>query len=123
MQLLFDYSQENDTTCLGVISGAVNKFSVERKVPQIGWNMVIPQSTNVLSRKLFEGIPDGSEFYFVNSYFPAPTEIQVCAAKTTYGETFTSVLAVGNIVATQFHPEKSGDVGLQFIKNFMKECI
>ena len=123
MQLLFDRSEENDTTCLGILPGTVNKFSVERKIPQIGWNVVTPRTKNSLSAALFKGIPQESEFYYVNSYFPKPEDASIVAATSSYGETFAGVVAKDSIVATQFHPEKSGAMGLQFIKNFMKEFI
>lgn len=123
MQILFDSSEENVTECLGIVPGTVKKFTVERKVPQIGWNEVIPNVKNPYSKKLFNGISDGSAFYYVNSYFPEPKNSRLCAATSVYGETFTAVIATESIVATQFHPEKSGEVGLQFIKNFMKEYV
>ena len=123
MQLLFEYSEEADTTCLGILKGSVKKYRKERKVPQIGWNQVIPVKTNPYAERLFAGIPKGSAFYFVNSYYPTPTELSVSAAITEYGEQFTSVVATKNIVATQFHPEKSGEVGFQLLQNIIKEYI
>lgn len=123
MQLLFDFSEENLTACLEIISGSVKKFTVERKVPQIGWNEVTPNQENTYSERLFTGIPKDSAFYYVNSYFPYPANKNLCAATSVYGESFTAVIATDSIVATQFHPEKSGEVGLQFIKNFMKEYV
>ncbi len=123
MQLLFDFSEENFTDCLGIVSGSVKKFTVERKIPQIGWNEVTPNLQNPYSEKLFRGVPGGSAFYYVNSYFPTVEVTGLCAATSQYGETFTAVIATDSIVATQFHPEKSGEVGLQFIKNFMKEYV
>lgn len=123
MQLLFDTSEENATDCLGVLPGAVKKFRRERKVPQIGWNDVKANERNLNAAKLFAGIPDGSAFYYVNSFYPDPADSAITAATSVYGETFAAVVATDSIVATQFHPEKSGDVGLRFIKNFMKEYI
>lgn len=123
MQLLFDTSEEDETSCLGILSGRVKKFRKERKVPQIGWNEVIPDRQNPATAPLFTGIPDGSPFYYVNSYYPDPADRAITAATSAYGETFTAVVATGRVVATQFHPEKSGEVGLRFIKNFMKEYV
>lgn len=123
MQLLFGYSEEADTQCLGILKGSVKKFQIERKIPQIGWNQVEPTPTNPYAKNLFQGIPNNSAFYFVNSYYPLPTNPDVTAATTEYGERFASVVATKNIVATQFHPEKSGLVGFRLLQNFMKEYI
>mgnify|MGYP001565153194 CR=1 FL=1 len=123
MQLLFEYSEEADTQCLGILKGSVKKIQRERKVPQIGWNQVIPVKTNPNSERLFAGIPEGSAFYFVNSYYPLPTDSSVVAATTEYGEQFASVVAIKNIVATQFHPEKSNGAGLRLLQNFIKEYV
>lgn len=123
MQLLFDTSEENTTDCLGVLPGAVKKFRRERKIPQIGWNEVTPNGENQKSMRLFAGIPANSAFYYVNSFYPDPADNAITAATSVYGETFAAVVATDSIVATQFHPEKSGDVGSRFIKNFMKEYI
>ncbi len=123
MQLLFDTSEENGTDCMGILKGSVKKFRIERKVPQIGWNDVIPNRENPNAVKLFTGIPDGSAFYYVNSFYPDPSDSTITAATSVYGETFAAVVATDSIVATQFHPEKSGEVGLKFIKNFMKEYV
>jgi glutamine amidotransferase len=123
MQLLFEYSQEADTTCLGILKGTVKKFRKERKVPQIGWNQVIQNTDNPYALRLFDGIVQGSTFYFVNSYYPTPSDLSVVAATTDYGEQFASVVATKNIVAAQFHPEKSGDAGFRLLQNFIKEYV
>lgn len=123
MQLLFEYSEEANTACLGILKGSVNKFQLERKVPQIGWNQVFPNKTNPNAVRLFVGIPEGSAFYFVNSYYPVPADSSVVAATTEYGECFSSVVATKNIVATQFHPEKSGEAGFRLLQNFIKEFV
>ncbi len=122
MQLLFEYSQEADTTCLGVFKGTVKKFRKEKKVPQIGWNTVSMNAQNPMAKRLFDGLPS-SEFYFVNSYYPVPEDTRIVAATTQYGETFASAIAVGNIFATQFHPEKSGKAGKLLLTNFIKENL
>ena len=120
MQLLFENSEEGNTPCLGFLKGQVKKFQLERRVPQIGWNNV-----NISTQKnsLFDGIENNSYFYFVNSYYCVPTETSVIAATTDYGETFASVVATKNVVATQFHPEKSGDIGFRFLQNFINEYL
>ena len=84
-------------------------------MPQIGWNGI----TFVKAHPLFEGIESGSEFYFVHSYYPAPTDRACVLGETEYADVhFASVVARDNLVATQFHPEKSGRLGLQVLKNF-----
>lgn len=120
MQLLFEYSEEGNTPCLGILKGMVKKFLVEKKVPQIGWNEV-----KFVNQKnaLFQHISNNSYFYFVNSYYCQSADTSVVAATSEYGETFASVIAFNNIVATQFHPEKSGDVGFRLLQNFIKEYI
>ncbi|RJR14955.1 imidazole glycerol phosphate synthase subunit HisH [Candidatus Microgenomates bacterium] len=117
MQLLFETSEEGNTTCLGILKGAVYKFQQERKVPQIGWNEVKAKTGNQ-SNRLFFNIPNQSLFYFVNSYYCMPSTNEPIIAKSSYGETFASVVARKNLVATQFHPEKSGRVGFQLLSNF-----
>jgi glutamine amidotransferase len=87
------------------------------KVPQIGWNQVWQAQSGC---PLFEGIPDGSYFYFVHSYYPQPEDASIIAGRTTYGETFASAIAWRNVYATQFHPEKSQVVGLQLLRNFVR---
>jgi glutamine amidotransferase len=85
------------------------------KVPHMGWNRV----RQVRAHAIFDGIDDGTYFYFVHSYYPAPDDASVVIGETEYGVTFASVLARDNIVATQFHPEKSGDAGLRMYANFI----
>lgn len=125
MQALLDISEENQgTECLGIIPGTVVHFSgnlpddagADRlKIPHMGWNQVRQQSDH----PLWNGIPDESRFYFVHSYFAAPSSEEDIAATTPYGIDFASVLARGNIFAVQFHPEKSQHVGLQLLSNFV----
>lgn len=122
MQLLFETSREMNTTCLGVLSGTVEKFIRAPKIPQIGWNEVIYPVQTIRSA-LWKNIPEKSEFYFVNSYYCKPSDPSIIAGQTEYGETFASVIATNFIVATQFHPEKSGTVGIQFIKNYLEAII
>lgn len=119
MQLLFETSEEGNTSCLGIFKGTVKKFRRERKVPQIGWNNVkfVPQNQQV--DELFKSISDNSYFYFVNSYYCIPDDSSIVAGKSEYGEKFASVVTKNNIVGVQFHPEKSGQVGFQLLKNFV----
>lgn len=117
MQLLFSESEEGNTKCLNVILGKVKQFNNKNlKVPQIGWNTVEQKTEN----KLFKNIPKNSSFYFVNSYYCLPYDKSVIVGETEYGINYCSVLMKNNIIATQFHPEKSGQVGRQFIKNWIK---
>lgn len=118
MQLLFTESEEGNTKCLGIIDGKVKKFKTELKIPQIGWNQV-KQKTNTL----FKDIPNNSYFYFVHSYYCEPKDKKYSVATTKYGESFCSVIQKNNIIATQFHPEKSSDVGLQLLKNFAEIAL
>jgi glutamine amidotransferase len=117
LQLLFTESEEFGIhQGLDIIPGKVRKFPLDPalKVPHMGWNQVQVQR----NCPIFGGIPDGSNWYFVHSYFVDPTDPLVTAAITTYGVPFVSTIWKDNIVACQFHPEKSQSVGLQLIKNF-----
>lgn len=117
MQLLFTESYENGVhKGLDIIPGRVEKFQIptQFKVPQIGWNSI---EVNPASR-LLAGIPSGSYFYFVHSYYVVPEDEAVIAARTEYGVNFASALEKGRIFATQFHPEKSSELGLRILKNF-----
>ncbi len=115
LQVLFEDSQEGDVTCLGWIKGHTLRFPDRpNPVPQIGWNEVRFQHEHpVLSQ-----LPSVGHFYFVNSYYVAPDDPAVALGKTDYGVDFCSVVADGNIIATQFHVEKSGPLGLRLLKNF-----
>ncbi len=119
MQLLFEYSEEGDTKCLGILKGKVKKFTGELKIPEMGWNNV-----KVLNSKsqLLKDIKDGSYFYFVNSYYCEPEEKSIISGTTDYGITFPSIIEHNNIFATQFHSEKSGEIGLKLLENFTKGC-
>ncbi len=119
-QILLEFSEEDGgTATLGLLPGCIPKFQpTDRwdKVPQIGWNQV----SIVRPHPLLAGIADGSEFYFVHSYYPAPSDADVVIGRTTYaGVTFASMVGRGNLAATQFHPEKSGRIGLRLLKNFL----
>ena len=117
LQLLFTESEEFGVhKGLGIILGKVRKFTLDPvlKVPHMGWNQVNLQRPC----PLFKGIADGSYWYFVHSYFVDPVDHTLAAATTTYGIQFVSSIWKDNIVACQFHPEKSQSVGLQLVKNF-----
>ncbi|MGI9148145.1 MAG: imidazole glycerol phosphate synthase subunit HisH [Chloroflexota bacterium] len=116
MQLLFDWSEEGGgVKCLGILPGTVRLFKSEQvKVPQIGWNQV----WKTFDHPLLEGIPGGSYFYFVHSYYVEPSETHITLGQAEYGIDFAAIVARQNVVATQFHPEKSADVGLRLYRNF-----
>ncbi|MBN1787206.1 MAG: imidazole glycerol phosphate synthase subunit HisH [Sedimentisphaerales bacterium] len=121
MQLLFETSQEdNGTECLGVLAGSVKKFETKDKfckIPQMGWNNVKIKNAH----PIFAGIEDESEFYFVHSYYPACSNENNIIGQTEYADVvFTSAAGKGNLVATQFHPERSGRIGLKILENFSK---
>jgi imidazole glycerol-phosphate synthase subunit HisH len=121
LQMLFERGEEGDTPALGVLPGRVPRFAPELaqrglKIPHIGWNRV----EQARPHPLWAGIPDGSRFYFVHSYYPAPQEAALTAATTIYGAPFTCAIARDNIFAVQFHPEKSQSAGLQLLSNFVR---
>jgi glutamine amidotransferase len=117
-QALLTLSEEGgEHPCLDVIPGRVRRFPhSDLKVPHMGWNRVYQRC----SHPVFDGIENGAYFYFVHSYYPAPDSSDVVIGETDYGVTFASVLAFDNLVATQFHPEKSGADGLRFYGNFLR---
>jgi len=116
MQILFNYTEEGDCECLGIIPGRVRRFSPGPKIPHMGWNQV----KEVIPHPVFREIPDGTDFYFVHSYYCVPDDNSLIIGETDYNITFCSAVARGKLVATQFHPEKSGRVGLQFYRNFIE---
>jgi glutamine amidotransferase len=119
-QALLSVSEEGgEHRCLGVIPGRVKRLPGGQKVPHMGWNQV----RQTVPHPVFDGIPDDSYFYFVHSYYPEPEDRSWIAGETEYGVRFASVLARDNIVATQFHPEKSGDLGLRFYANFLRTAL
>ena len=128
IQILFEHSEEEDAKCLGLLPGSVQKYpqtypmigTAKRtetlKVPQIGWNEV----HQTQSHRIFEDVPNPAHFYFVNSYYPVPAAEDIVIGKTEYGLEFCSAIAHDNLIATQFHLEKSGRVGLKMLNNFLK---
>lgn len=120
LQLLYQQSQEELTTCLGLMPGQVSRFDSSLvKVPHIGWNQVDFHSPTTTGSPLFEGIPSGAYFYFVHSYY-APVSEGLTFASTEYGIRFSSVVGRDNFFAVQFHPERSGEPGLRLLSNFMR---
>lgn len=125
MQALLETSEENGgTPALGVFAGQVRRFpeglreslsDARRKVPHMGWNRVQQRP-----HPLWDGIPPGSRFYFVHSYFAQPAHAEDCAGTTDYGTSFASALARDGIFAVQFHPEKSQHAGLRLLANFVE---
>lgn len=117
LQLLFEESEESpNAEGLGILKGKIRKFPSDMglKIPHIGWNSIEVKQKDTL----FKGIPDNSYVYFVHSYYLEAENEEDIATVTNYGIDFHSAVGKGNIFATQFHPEKSGDVGLQILRNF-----
>jgi len=120
-QIVLDYSEENDSNCIGLVTGSTKRFPDKLtsdgqalKIPHMGWNSV----TFRRSHPVFQNISPDAEFYFVHSYYPTPSDERAILGTTDYGINFCSVLAKENLVAMQFHPEKSGRPGLQILRNF-----
>ena len=117
-QLLFESSTEGgDVKGLGILSGTVERFQGEVKVPQMGWNTL---QVRPAGKTMFKGVLDGSFVYFCHSYFVNPKDKGITATFTDYGIKYTSSICCGNIWGTQFHPEKSQGVGLRILKNFVE---
>jgi glutamine amidotransferase len=127
LQVLFDSSEEGELPGLGLVDGNVqliptgmkDNLGFNMKVPHMGWNQVQFTGEDSDRNPLFKGIPQGSDFYFVHSYRCVPDEQAEVAAIAEYGVEVCAAVARGNVVGTQFHPEKSGDVGLKIYKNFL----
>ncbi|MEZ4566767.1 MAG: imidazole glycerol phosphate synthase subunit HisH [Desulfobacterales bacterium] len=123
-QIILGSSRENQTECLGIIDGKVDAFSEVfaargingLKIPHMGWNRIQMKTPH----PVFAGINESDEFYFVHGFFPQPADPAQVLAITDYGIEFSSVIGKGNLVATQFHPEKSGRPGLTILKNFSR---
>ena len=112
LQLMCKYSEEGDTTTMGLFDARVRKFKPGLKIPHIGWNQIYNLQT-----PLFEGIAEGSFVYFVHSFYAEECEESIALCK--YGETFSAAMKSGHFYATQFHPEKSGEIGAGILKNFI----
>ncbi len=117
LQVLFNGTDEGGQhECLGILSGWVRRLPPGPKIPHMGWNQV----KQVAAHPVFAGIPDNANFYFVHSYYVEPVDRSLVVGETDYGIKMCSVIAAGNLIATQFHPEKSGEVGLRMFDNFIK---
>ena len=120
LQILLSGTEEGGWhECLDIIPGKVRRLPQGLKIPHIGWNQVKQRFTH----PVFEGIPDEANFYFVHSYYAEPEDISVVAGTTSYGVSMCSVLIKDNLIATQFHPEKSGKHGLKMYDNFLKVAL
>jgi glutamine amidotransferase len=119
-QIILEKSEERSTPCLGFIPGEVVRFPQKPglKVPHMGWNQVHHEN----SHPIFHGVREDSPCYFVHSYYPVPRFQEHAAAWTEYGVPFVSALKKENLVAVQFHPEKSASLGLKMIENFIFRC-
>ena len=119
LQLLLDRTEEGGADCLGSVAGRVRRLPDGLKVPHMGWNGV----RFTREHPVFKGIPQDSHFYFVHSYYAAPDDETWVAGTTDYGVSFCSIYAKDNVVATQFHPEKSGRMGLRIYENFVALAV
>ena len=119
LQLFFEKSEEGPGDGLALFKGKTVTLPSTVKVPHMGWNTLEMTKQN----ELFDGVPEDAYVYFVHSLYPKPIDKSIICSQTEYGTTFTSAVASKNIYGTQFHPEKSGDIGLKILKNFAKEVV
>jgi len=127
LQVLFESSEEGELPGLGLVdgnvqlipTGMIDELGAAMKVPHMGWNEVQFTGDHANLNPMFKDIPQGSHFYFVHSYRCVPDQKEEVAATSNYGVEICAAVARGNVVGTQFHPEKSGDVGLKIYKNFL----
>lgn len=117
MQLLADHHAEGEVDGLQLFRGSVKRIPAGQKIPEIGWNQVQPSAEGL---PIFENIAPNSYFYFLHSYYVEPQDQTGVAATTDYGSPYCSVIATERVWGTQFHPEKSGEIGLQLLRNFLK---
>ncbi|MBX6772716.1 MAG: imidazole glycerol phosphate synthase subunit HisH [Chloroflexi bacterium] len=117
LQVLMSWSDEGGgVPCLGIVPGRVRRLPAGLTIPHMGWNQV----HQIAPHWIFQDIPDNANFYFVHSYVVVPEEDRIVLATTDYGGPFVSAVGSQNIVATQFHPEKSGTIGLRLYRNFVR---
>ena len=117
LQVMLSVTEEGGLhDCLGITPGRVKRLPSGITVPHMGWNQV----KQMVTHPIFDGIPDETNFYFVHSYYADPEDASVVAGTTEYGVSLCSVLIKDNVIATQFHPEKSGEYGLRMYSNFLK---
>lgn len=117
MQLLADHHEEGEVEGLRLFRGAVRRIPHGPKIPHMGWNQIQALQPDL---PIFAGLPTEAYFYFAHSYYVEPQDQTGVAAVTDYGSPYCSVIATDQVWGTQFHPEKSGDVGMQLLKNFVK---
>jgi glutamine amidotransferase len=117
LQVMLSETEEGGRhPCFGIVPGRVRRLPEGQKVPHMGWNQVRQQ----IRHPIFQGIPDEANFYFAHSYYAEPSDASAVAGTTDCGLSICSVLVKDNLVATQFHPEKSGDYGLRVYENFLR---
>jgi glutamine amidotransferase len=120
LQILFRGSEEGGwQECLDVIPGVVRRLPQGLKIPHMGWNQV----RQGITHPIFDGIPDEANFYFVHSFYAEPEDTSIVAGTTSYGVSMCSIVIRDNLIATQFHPEKSGEHGLRMYSNFLKMAL
>jgi glutamine amidotransferase len=120
LQVLLAATEEGGGySCLGIIPGKVKKLPAGLKIPHMGWNQV----RQLKKHWIFDGINDNANFYFVHSYYAEPEDKSAIAGETDYGTRFCSMIIRDNLIATQFHPEKSGEIGLKMYSNFLKKYV
>lgn len=118
MQLMFESSEEGEGDGLAIFRGAVKQLPSKVKLPHMGWNTLDTKSNSAM----LDGLGKEAWVYFIHSYYPEPKDNGIIASTTNYGKNFTSAISYRNIFGTQFHPEKSGDVGSIILRNFLKDC-
>lgn len=117
LQILFEHSEEDDVACLGWFRGKVRRFRGQGlRVPLIGWNAV----QSLRTHPVLDGLPEVGHYYFVNSYFATPEDESVLLCRSDYGDPFAAMVARDNVIAAQFHIEKSGPLGLKILDNFSR---
>jgi len=118
LQLFFSESSEGGAVPgLDLVEGKVSRLPTKVKIPHMGWNNITITQNH---HPLLKGIKDGTFVYFVHSYYGRPADPASILATTDYGVVFPSIIAMGNVIGTQFHPEKSGDAGLRLLKNLVE---
>lgn len=118
MQVLFEVSHEDGAVCLGLIEGTTERLEGAPTLPHIGWNVLDTEPD-----PLFDGLAPSPEVYFVHSYAPVPTSADVVIARSSHGRPFVAAVRSGQVAGTQFHPERSGPVGLAMLGNFVASTV
>lgn len=118
MQVFFERSGEDGASCLGLLAGSVERLVDAPTLPHIGWNEL-----DIGDDPLFAGLPDHPEMYFVHSYAPVPADDEVVIARSVHGRPFVAAVRQGRIAGTQFHPERSGKLGLTILANFVRSTV